>query len=128
MQPHSVESEDIYRRSHTPIAQADIIDDGKTVRQLVLHGGSVTGDRQAANRTSFEVNVVVGPDDADIDYEDLLFGKRIQIMRGALDQVASVDTRAAFYGTTTSWIPNGTSTGVMNGVKVFGDGSIGLGP
>lgn len=125
-QAHSDALEEIVRRSHTPVARGDIIDDGKVIHQLILTGGQITSDRQAAQMRTFEVQLV--DPDGEIDYEDLLFGKRIQLYRGAVDQVASVDNHAVFYGTTTSWVPSGSSTGVMNGVKVDTDGSLVLGP
>lgn len=125
-QAHSDALEQIVRRPHIPVSRGSIIDDGKVTHQLLLTGGQITADRQAAQMRTFEVQVV--DPDSEIDYEDLLFGKRILVERGAIDQVASVDTHAVFYGTTTSWIPSGTSTGVMNGVKVDIDGSLVLGP
>lgn len=122
MQAHSAELENITRLPHTPICRGTVIDDGKVVHQLILTGGSTTSDRMAAQRTTMEFDIV--DPGKEIDYEGLLFGKRIQIERGAV--TSTVDTRAAFYGTTTSWVPSGT--GELNGIKVDVDGSIVLGP
>lgn len=129
MQGHSAELAAALRKSHTAVCQVDVIEDGKVTQQLQPHAGSVTADRMAAQMRSFEVDVsdptgTLTPQ----GMTSLLapFGRRLQLWRGA--RLGEVDTRVAYHNTAGSWAVSGTSTGVMNGVKVDTDGGLTLGP
>jgi hypothetical protein len=129
MQGHSDQFAAAVRKLHTAVCRVDVIQDGKVVAQLPVHAGSVTADRTAAQMRSFETEVadpsgVLLPEGMDSMLAP--FGTRIQLYRGV--RLSSVDTQAVFYNNAASWVPSGTSTGVLNSVKVSSGGTITLGP
>lgn len=114
---------------HQAICHVDVMRNGKVIRELVVHAGSVKADRTAAQMRSFDVDV--SDPDGDLTPEGISallapFGTRLQLSRGV--RIGNVQTRAAFYNTTSSWSVV-TAFGQMNGV--VGDPSTGalrLGP
>lgn len=129
MQGRSAKYDATVVNSHTAVQSVSIIQDGKVVLQPAVHSGSVTADRLADQMRSMTVDLSDPTGElTPIDMNSTLapFGTRIQMFKGV--RLESVDTRAAFYGTTQSWLPSGSSTGVMNGVTVDADGSLRLGP
>lgn len=130
MQGRSAEFDATIAKPHTAVCRVDLISDGKVIKQLEVHGGSVTADRTAAQMRSFEVDVIdrdgtLLPQDMTSDLAP--FGRRVQLYRGV--RISNVDTVSVLYGTsgTTSWTPQ-TPTGVMNGVEVDVNGALTLGP
>jgi hypothetical protein len=115
-------------KDHVAVAGVDIIQDGNVVLQPAVHSGSVTADRMADQMRTFTVDLSDPTGTLTPTMHSLLtpYGTRMQLRKGV--RIASVDTRAVFYGTEQSWLPSGSSTGVLNGVKVDGSGSITLGP
>lgn len=115
--------------NHQAICQVDVLQDGKVVRQLAVHSGSVKADRTAAQMRSFDVEVsdpdgTLTPD----GISALLapFGTRLQLYRGV--RIKNVQTQVAFYNTQSSWSVV-TPFGQLNGV--VGDpttGALRLGP
>lgn len=129
MQGRSAEYDATVVNSHIAVSECDIIQDGKTVLQPPAHSGSVTADRMSDQMRSFQVEIS-DPDGTltPVDMNSILapFGTRMQLRKGV--RIVSVDTHAVIYGIEQAWLPSGFSTGVMNGVKVIGDGSLTLGP
>lgn len=130
MQGRSPEFDATISKSHTAVQQVDVIRDGKVVDQLAIHAGSVTADRTAAQMRTFEIDVsdpngTLVPDG--MTSELAPFGTRVQLRKGV--RISNVQVQAVFYGTTASWVPSGTSTGVLSSVLIDpSDGSITLGP
>lgn len=129
MQGHSAEFDAALRKSHTATSRCDLISDGKVIRQLEVHAGSVTADRTAAQMRSFGVDILdrdgtLLPTGMGSDLAP--FGSRIQLYRGV--RLAAVNTISLLRGVgiSPSWAPAGA--GVMNGVKVDTDGGLILGP
>lgn len=129
MQARSTAFDATVSGNHIAVAGCDIIQDGKTVLKPQVHSGSVTADRMSDQMRSFEVEF----SDLDgtltpVDMNSILapFGTRMQLRKGV--RIESVDTHAVLYGARETWLPSGSSTGVMNGVRVAGDGSLTLGP
>ncbi|HEY2088689.1 MAG TPA: hypothetical protein VGH54_22040 [Mycobacterium sp.] len=55
------------------------------------------------------------------------FGTRMQLYRGV--RISSVDVQSVFYGSAASWVPSGSSTGVLCSTLIDpSDGSLTLGP
>lgn len=114
---------------HQAISLVQVVRDGKVIRELAVHSGSVKADRTAAQMRSFDVEVsdpdgTLTPD----GISALLapFGTRLQLSRGV--RIENVQTQAAFYNTKASWSVV-TEFGQMNGV--VGDattGALRLGP
>lgn len=128
MRKHSAKLDATVQGSHTAVTTVSVLRDGKVVRTLDVHGGTVTSDATAAQRTTIEVDV--SDPDGDLtpaDMEDLLtpFGTRIQVDRGA--RLADVDTRVMTQSVAFGWAVSGTSTGILNGLKDDGTGLV-LGP
>lgn len=130
MQARSPEFDTTVSKPHTAVQQVDVIQSGKVVDQLAIHSGSVTADRTAAHMRTFEVEVsdpngTLTP--SGMTSELAPFGTRIQLYKGV--RIIDVQVQGVFYGTTSSWIPSGTSTGTLSSVLVNpSDGSITLGP
>ena len=128
MQGRSPEFDATVKYPHVAVQQVSVIRDGKVVDELNVHAGSVTADRTAAQMRTFEIDVAdpngtLAPED--MTSELAPFGTRIQLYKGV--RVSNVQVQAAFYGTSTSWVP--TSTGSMSSVLVDpSDNSITLGP
>lgn len=128
MQGISDEAAAALLKSHTAVSRADLIADGKVIRQLEVHAGSVTADRTAAQMRSFGVDII----DRDGTLlptgmvSDLApFGSRIQLYRGV--RISSVAVATAVYDAAHPWTPH-TPTGSLNGLKVDTDGSLVIGP
>lgn len=121
MQAHTAQLAAVVRGTHRGVAQVDLINDGKVTRELLVHGGSVSADRTAAQMRSMDVEFV--DPTGTLTYEDLVFGPRLQLWRGA--RIGGVDTRVSFHNTEESWR---VSTGVTCGVKVDSSGALTLGP
>jgi hypothetical protein len=127
VQGHSDDFDATLRRSHTAVSQADLIADGKVIRQLEVHAGSVTADRTAAQMRSFSVDILdrdgtLLPTGMSSDLAP--FGARVQLYRGV--RVASVEVLSDQRDATHPWTPS--TTGVMNGVTIDVDGGLILGP
>lgn len=129
MQGRSAQFDTTISKPHTAVAAVNVIQDGKVVQQLAVHSGSVPADRMAAQMRSMECQVsdptgTLTP----VDMNSLLapFGTRIQMFRGV--QNSSVSVQSAVYGTASSWVPSGRSTGVFVSTKVDADGFLTLGP
>lgn len=127
MQGHSPEFDEALRRSHTAVSRAELISDGKVIRELEVHAGSVTADRTAAQMRSFGIDIIdrdgtLLPTGMGSDLAP--FGSRIQLYRGV--RLAAVDTISLVRGAGAPWTP--TATGVMNGVVIDVDGGLILGP
>jgi hypothetical protein len=128
MRGHSNDLAATVQNSHIAVSRVDVIRDGKVVRQLDVHSGTVTSDATAAQRTTIEVDV--SDPDGDLtpsDMESLLapFGTRIQVSRGA--RLEDVDLRVATNGVAQGWAVSGLSTGILNGLCDDGTGLV-LGP
>lgn len=114
---------------HQAICHVDVVRDGKVIRELVVHSGSVKADRTAAQMRSFDVEV--SDPDGDLTPEGISallapFGTRLQISRGV--RIGNVQTQVSFHNTAASWSVV-TPFGRLNGV--VGDPSTGalrLGP
>jgi hypothetical protein len=111
------------------VQQVDVIQNGKVVDNLAIHAGSVSADRTAAQMRTFEIEV--SDPNGTLTPEGMTstlapFGTRVQLYKGV--RISNVEVQAVFYGTATSWVPSGTSTGALVSVKVDTDGSITLGP
>lgn len=109
--------------NHTAICQVDVLQNGKVIRQLAVHSGSVKADRTAAQMRSFDVEVsdpdgTLTPD----GISALLapFGTRLQIYRGI--RLENVETVVSFHNTQSAWSVF-TDYGQLNGV--VGDPSSG---
>lgn len=129
MQARSAAFDATVINNHVAVQAVDIIQDGKTVLKPQVHSGSVTADRMSDQMRQFEVEFSDSDDTlTPVDMNSIVapFGTRMQLFRGV--RIESVDTNAVFYGAGQAWTPSGSSTGVMNGVKVAGDGSLTLGP
>lgn len=129
MQGHSDRFDEVVRKPHTAVFRADVIQDGKVVDQLPLHSGAVSADRTAAQMRTFEVEV--SDPDGTRTPEGMTstfapFGTRMQIYRGV--RISNVEIEAVLYQSAVSWVPSGSSTGVLCSVKVDTDGSLTLGP
>ena len=129
MQGRSAAFDATVANSHIAVQAVNIIQDDKVVLRPAAHSGAATADRTADQMRSFEVELsdptgTLTP----VDMNSILapFGTRMQLFKGV--RIKSVDTRAVFYGTQQAWTPSGTSTGVLNGVKVDSNGAIALGP
>lgn len=119
----------IVKASHTAVCKVDVIQNDKIVRQLDVHGGSMTADRTAAQLRSFEVKVS-DPDGTltPASMASLLapFGTRLQLWRGV--QIPDVTITSTFHNTQPSWVST-TPTGVNNGtVGSATDGALVMGP
>jgi hypothetical protein len=128
MQGISPEAAVVLRKSHTAVSRADLISDGKIIRQLEVHAGAVTADRTAAQMRSFGIDIIdrdgtLLPTGMGSDLAP--FGSRVQLYRGV--RLVSVEVLSAQYDVTHPWTPQ-TSTGSMNGVKIDVDGGLVLGP
>lgn len=128
MRGHSDALAAAVQTSHTAVTSVSVLRDGKVVRTLDVHGGTVTSDATAAQRTQFEVDV--SDPDGDLtpdDMESLLtpFGTRIQVERGA--RLDDVDLRVQTNDVAHGWTVTGLSTGILNGLKDDGVGLV-LGP
>lgn len=128
MQGHSAEFDATVRKPHTATSRADLITDGKVIRELEVHAGAVTADRTAAQMRSFSIDV--------LDRDGTLlptgmssglapFGARVQLYRGV--RISNTDTIGVQFDTTHPWTPL-TPTGSLNGVKIDVDGGLVLGP
>lgn len=114
---------------HQAISKVDVVRDGKVIRTLAVHSGSVKADRTAAQMRSFEVEV------SDLDgtltpdgISALLapFGTRLQLYRGV--RIQNVQTLVSFHNTQSSWSVS-TEFGQLNGtVGDSSTGSLRLGP
>lgn len=128
MQGISLEFAETYLKSHTAVVLANVIKNGKVVATLEVTAGSVMADRTQAQLRTIQFEII----DRDgtltpTGMSSLLapFGTRVQLYRGL--RIRNVETLSAVYGGgNSSWVPQ--STGVMNGVKVDGSGSLVLGP
>lgn len=115
--------------SHQAISRVDVVRDGKVIRQLAVHSGSVKADRTAAQMRSFDVEVsdpdgTLTPDG--ISAVLAPFGTRLQLYRGV--RIENVQTQVAHYDTASSWTVTSTF-GQLNGC--VGDpitGALRLGP
>lgn len=115
--------------SHSAISQVDVLQNGKVIKTLAVHAGSVKADRTAAQMRSFDCEVsdpdgTLTPD----GISALLapFGTRIQMYRGI--RIENVQTQVLHCDTQASWSVV-TDFGVLNGV--VGDptsGALRLGP
>jgi hypothetical protein len=128
VQGHSSEFDATIRKPHTATSRADLIADGKVIRQLEVHAGAVTADRTAAQMRSFSIDVLdrdgtLLPTGMGSDLSP--FGARVQLYRGV--RISNTDTVEARYDTTQPWTPQ-TSSGSMNGVTIDVDGGLVLGP
>lgn len=129
MQGHSAEFAAAVRKSHTAVSRVDVIQDGKVVRQLAVHAGSVTADRAAAQMRSFDVEVADPAGELTPEGMTSLlapFGTRLQLWRGV--RLEDVETHTARHDSVESWAVSDASTGVMNGVKADNNGALTLGP
>jgi len=130
MQGRSPEFDATITKPHVAVQQVEVIQNGKVVDQLAIHAGSVTADRTAAQMRNFEVEVsdpngTLTP--LGMTSELAPFGTRVQLYKGV--RISNVEVQAVFYGTATSWVPSGASTGTLSGTLVDpSDGSITLGP
>ena len=129
MQGRSPEFDDAVSKPHTAVQQVDVIQDGKVVEQLSVHAGAVSADRTAAQMRTFQIEV--SDPTGTLTPEGMTsmlapFGTRVQLYKGV--RISNVEVEAVFYGTATSWVPSGTSTGTLSSVKVDTDGTITLGP
>lgn len=116
------------RRSHTAVSRADLISDGKVIRQLEVHAGSVAADRTAAQMRSFAIDAIdrdgtLLPTGMGSDLAP--FGSRVQLYRGV--RISSVDLVTTVYDAAHPWTPT-TPSGLMSGLKIATDGSLTLGP
>lgn len=128
MRGHSNELAAAVQNSHTAVVSVSVLRDGKVVRKLDVHDGTVTSDATAAQRTTIEVDVSDPDGDlTPVDMESLLspFGTRIQVDRGV--RLEDVDTRVMTNGVADGWAVFGASTGVLNGLLDDGTG-LRLGP
>lgn len=128
MQGISDEAAAVLRKSHTAVSRADLISDGKVIRQLEVHAGSVNADRTSAQMRAFSIDVIdrdgsLTPEGMNSDLAP--FGSRVQLYRGV--RISSVDIASAVYDAAHPWTPR-TPTGSMNGVKIDVDGGLTLGP
>jgi hypothetical protein len=128
VQGHSADFDDTVRRPHTAVSRADLITDGKVIRELEVHAGAVTADRTAAQMRSFSIDVLdrdgtLLPTGMGSDLAP--FGARVQLYRGV--RISNTDTIAAQYDATHAWTAQ-TPTGSMNGVTIDVDGGLVLGP
>jgi hypothetical protein len=128
VQGHSAEFDEALRLSHTAVSRAELISDGKVIRELEVHAGSVTADRTAAQMRSFGIDILdrdgtLLPTGMGSDLAP--FGSRIQLYRGV--RLENVQTIEARYDATNPWTAQ-TPTGAMNGVKIDVDGGLVLGP
>lgn len=122
MQGHSDAFDETLRRPHTAVCAVELITDGKVIRQLEVHAGSVTADRTAAQMRSFSVDIIDRDGDllpTDMTSELAPFGARVQLYRGV--RISSTDTVGARYDAAHPW------GGVLNGVKIDVDGGLVLG-
>lgn len=116
-------------QSHQAISQVDVIQNGKVIRQLAVHSGTVKADRTAAQQRSFDVECSDPSGDLTPNGISALlapFGTRLQIYRGV--RIENVETVVSFHNTASSWSVVSTF-GQLNGV--VGDPSTGglrLGP
>jgi len=127
VQGHSEDFDATLRRPHRAVSQVDLIADGKVIRQLDVHAGSVTADRTAAQMRSFSVDIIdrdgtLLPTGMSSDLAP--FGARVQLYRGV--RLANTDTIETRYDAAHPWTPS--TTGVMNGVSIDTDGGLILGP
>lgn len=117
MQGRSAAFDQTVSGSHTATCRVDVIQDQKVVATLVVHSGSVTADRTAAQMRSFDIEVTDPTGTLTPEGMGALlapFGTRLQLWRGV--QLTSTDTVVQFNSTQDSWQVSGTSTGVLNGV------------
>jgi hypothetical protein len=130
MQGRSSQFDATIQKPHTAVPRADVIQDGKVVDQLAVHAGSVSADRTAAQMRTFEVEVSASEGSPLIPVgmtsELAPFGTRMQLWRGV--RISNVQTQAVLYNAANPWVVSGTSTGVLNSVKVDGSGNLTLGP
>lgn len=128
MQGHSAEFDAAVRNSHVAVSRADLIADGKVIRELEVHAGSVTADRTAAQMRSFSIDVLDRDGTllpAGMGSDLAPFGARVQVYRGV--RISNTETVVAKYDATHSWMPR-TAAGSMNGVSVDVDGGLVMGP
>jgi hypothetical protein len=128
MRGHSNDLAATVQGSHVAVTTVSVIRDGKVVRTLDVHSGTVTSDATQAQRTTIEIEV--SDPDGDLtpdDMESLLspFGTRIQVDRGA--RLDDVDLRVQTNGVYQGWAVSGVSTGILNGLLDDGTG-LRLGP
>lgn len=129
MQGFSLDFAETYLNDHTAVVLVNVIRNGKVVATLEVHAGSVNADRLGAQLRTMQFEII----DRDgtltpTGMSSLLapFGTRVQLYRGL--RINNVETLSAVYGGgNSSWTPQ-TPTGVMNGVKIDGSGSLILGP
>lgn len=115
--------------SHVSTARCDVIQDQKVVATLVVHSGSVTADRTAAQMRSFDIEVTDPTGTLTPEGMGALlapFGTRLQLWRGV--QLGSTDTVSQVCNTQASWAVSDTSTGVMNSVVASASGALTLLP
>jgi hypothetical protein len=127
VQGHSANFDAAIRNSHTAVSRADLIADGKVIRELEVHAGAVTADRTAAQMRSFSIDVLdrdgtLLPTGMGSDLAP--FGARVQLYRGV--RIASVAIVSIRGDARNPWTPR--TTGVMNGVTIDTDGGLILGP
>lgn len=127
MQGHSADFDTAIRRPHQAVSRADLIADGKVIRELEVHAGAVTADRTAAQMRSFSIDVLdrdgtLLPTGMGSDLAP--FGARVQLYRGV--RISNTDTIEARYDATRPWTPL-TPIGSMNGVKIDVDGGLIIG-
>lgn len=128
MQGHSAEFDATVRKPHQATSRADLIADGKIIRELEVHAGAVTADRTAAQMRSFSIDILdrdgtLLPTGMNSDLAP--FGARVQLYRGV--RISNTDTIGVQFDATHSWTPQ-TPAGSMNGVKIDVDGGLVLGP
>lgn len=129
MQGRSAEYDATVVKSHIAVSAVDVIQDGKVVLQPQCHAGSVKADRMSDQMREFQVDL--SDPDGTLTPEDMNsllapFGTRIQLFKGV--RLSSTDTHQASYGSSNSWVPSSSSTGILNGTTVAPDGSLTLGP
>lgn len=128
MQGHSAEFDATIQKSHTSVIRADVIQDGKVVRHLEPHAGSVTADRTAAQMRTLQFEVI--DRDGTLAPEGMTsllapFGTRIQLYRGV--RIKAADAQSVIYNAANPWTPK-TPSGQMVSSKIDPDGSLTLGP
>src|ERR1700752_3819606 len=96
MQGHSADLTDAVSGPHRSIARGSLMLDGKISDQLNITDGSITVDRTATNRITFDVVVpdpdgLISPEDMTSKYAPA--GGRIQVDKGArlpADQITTM--------------------------------------
>lgn len=124
MQGHSTDLEQALSGTRRTVSRADIINDGKVTGQYpLMHDWSVTQDRQATNRGTFDV-YIPDPDGTqapiDMTSDNAPFGPQVQLYAGA--RLSDTEFTTIRYDAQNGWAGQFVST------KVDADGSLTLGP